>query len=86
MPPFAFARQPQVAVRQPDLDWQPDDTPINISGQPDAASRQIRDNPVNTRRSANVGTMLGQRRRRWPNIVPILAERLMLDGNHVMLI
>ena len=30
--------------------------------------------PANTRRSPNVGTMLGQRRRRWTNIVPTLGE------------
>ena len=38
------------------------------------------DFPANTRRSANVGTMLGQRRRRWSNIVPTLAERLVFAG------
>ena len=32
--------------------------------------------PANTRSSANVGTMLGQRQRRWANIVPTSAERL----------
>ena len=30
--------------------------------------------PANTRHSPNAGTMLGQRRRRWPDIVPILRE------------
>ena len=35
----------------------------------------------NTRRSPNVGTMLVQRRRRWANIVPTLAERLVFAGN-----
>ena len=33
--------------------------------------------PANMRRSRNVGTMLGQRRRRWPSIVPTLCERFM---------
>ena len=32
--------------------------------------------PANTRRSANVGTLLDQRRRQWANIVSTLAERL----------
>ena len=36
--------------------------------------------PANMKRSANVGTMLGQRRRRWANIVPSLAERLVFAG------
>ena len=31
--------------------------------------------PANSKRSANVGTMLAHRLRRWPNIVPVLAER-----------
>ena len=31
---------------------------------------------ANTRRSPNAGLMLGQRRRRWPNIKPALGERL----------
>ena len=29
-----------------------------------------KNDPANTRRSANVGTMLGQRRRRWANKYP----------------
>ena len=32
--------------------------------------------PANTKRSPNIDTVLGQRRRRWANIVPTLAERL----------
>ena len=32
--------------------------------------------PENTRHSPNVGFMLGQRRRRWPNIKPALAHYL----------
>ena len=32
--------------------------------------------PINTRRGINVGTMLAQRRRRWPNIEPTLDPRL----------
>ena len=31
-------------------------------------------------RPANVGTMLGQRRRRWVSIAPTLAERLVFPG------
>ena len=31
-------------------------------------------------RSANVGLMLGQRRRRWPNINPTLAECIVFVG------
>ena len=36
--------------------------------------------PENTRRSSNVGTMLGQRRSRWANIAPTLSERLVFAG------
>ena len=36
--------------------------------------------PANTSPSPNVGAMLGQRRRRWPNITPTLGERQMLTG------
>ena len=36
--------------------------------------------PANPRRSPNVGTMLGQRRRRWANIVPTLGEHLVFAG------
>ena len=32
-------------------------------------------------RSSNVGSMLGQRRRRWANIEPILGERLVFSGS-----
>ena len=39
------------------------------------------DNPVNTRRSPNAGSMLGQRRRRWANIEPALGECLVIAGN-----
>ena len=39
--------------------------------------------PANKKRSVNVGTMLGQRRRRWTSIVPTLAERfIMATGGH----
>ena len=34
----------------------------------------------NTRRSPNVGTMSGQRRRQWANIVPTLGERPVFSG------
>ena len=33
--------------------------------------------PANTTHSPNAGTMLCQRRRRWPNNVPALGERLL---------
>ena len=36
--------------------------------------------PANGRRLANVGLLLGQRRRRWPNSKPTLAQRLMFSG------
>ena len=36
--------------------------------------------PTNTARWANVGLMLGQRRRRWRNIKPTLAQRAVLPG------
>ena len=36
--------------------------------------------PVNTKRLSNVSTMLGQRRRQWASIVPILAERFVFAG------
>ena len=35
--------------------------------------------PENTRRSSNVGSLLGQRLR-WPNFEPILFERLVFAG------
>ena len=40
--------------------------------------------PENTRRLANVGTVLGQRRGRWANIVLTLAERLVLAGMRLL--
>ena len=45
-----------------------------------ALNSNCKHQPVNTRRSANVGTMLAQRRRRWANIVPTSAERLVFVG------
>ena len=36
--------------------------------------------PANTRRSPTVGTMSGQRRRRWANIVPTFGEDIFLLG------
>ena len=32
--------------------------------------------PASTRRCTNIGLMLGQRRRRWPNFNPTLVQRL----------
>ena len=40
--------------------------------------------PANTRRSANAGLMLGQRRRRWANNKRSLAPRLVFDVQHVV--
>ena len=34
----------------------------------------------NTRRWKTVGIMLGQRRRRWPSIIPAVGRRFVLDG------
>ena len=43
--------------------------------------------PANTRRSPNVGLMLGHRLRRWSNITPTLGERLVFAGIwHVVLL
>ena len=36
--------------------------------------------PANATHISNVGLMLAQRRRRWPNIEPILGECLVLAG------
>ena len=38
--------------------------------------------PANTRRSPNVGSIMGQRRRRWANIEPTLGERLVFAWMH----
>ena len=37
-------------------------------------------NPANTRHGPNVGSMLGQRRRRWPNIDSTLGRCLVFAG------
>ena len=37
--------------------------------------------PANTRRLANADLMLGQRRRRWPNIKPALVKRFVFAGS-----
>ena len=39
--------------------------------------------PANTRRWTNVGLLLGQRRRRWPNSKPALGRSLVLRANFV---
>ena len=44
----------------------------------------VSSNPANTRRWGNVGFMLGQRRRRWANIKPTLAQRLVFAGNTII--
>ena len=36
--------------------------------------------PATMRRSTKVGSMLGQRRRRWPNTEPIFGERPVFAG------
>ena len=40
----------------------------------------IQNTPANTRRSPDVGTTLGQRRRRWPNVVPTLGKCFVFAG------
>ena len=40
--------------------------------------------PANTRHPPNVGTMLGQSRRRWANIVPTLGGCLVFAGDPVV--
>ena len=42
---------------------------------PRLALQETTNSPASTRRSSNVGSMLGQRRRRWPIIEPTLLER-----------
>ena len=39
--------------------------------------------PTNTRGSANVGSMLGYRLRRWPTIETTLANHFVLAGLHL---
>ena len=46
-----------------------------------ATTHYSRHDPANTKRSANVGTKLPHRLRRWPNIVPTLAERFVFAGD-----
>ena len=41
--------------------------------------------PVSLRHWPDVGIMLGRRRRRWPNIIPALGQRLMLTGYSLFL-
>ena len=41
-----------------------------------ALNEQIRSTPANT----TAGLMLGQRRRRWPNIKPVLVKRIVSAG------
>ena len=43
------------------------------------------DYPANTRRLSNVGLMLGQRRRRWPNVKPALDKRFVFADVGVLL-
>ena len=49
--------------------------PTFISG-----GQSIAQCPANTKCSANGGLMLVQRRRRWTNITPTLAQRFVLAG------
>ena len=35
--------------------------------------------PADTRRSSKIGKMLGQRRRRWANIKPVLGECIVFE-------
>ena len=47
------------------------------------SAEQLSSTPASTKRSANAGTMLAHRLRRWPNIVPTLAGRLVFAGTSV---
>ena len=53
---------------------------INFGGEHLAKALVELQFPSNKKPQINAGLMLGQRRRRWPNISPALAHRLMLTG------
>ena len=51
--------------------------PVVVKGATLVGGNVRRGLPGNTTHSPNAGTILGQRRRRWPNNVPALGERLL---------
>ena len=51
--------------------------PVVVKGATRVGGNVRRGLPANTTHSPNAGTMLCQRRRRWPNNVPALGERLL---------
>ena len=52
--------------------------PVVVKGATRVGGNVRRGLPANTTHSPNAGTMLCQRRRRWPNNVPALGKRLLL--------
>ena len=52
--------------------------PVVVKGATRVGGNVRRGLPANTTHSPNAGTMLCQRRRRWPNNVPALGERLLI--------
>ena len=51
--------------------------PVVVKGATRVGRNVRRGLPANTTHSPNAGTMLCQRRRRWPNNVPALGKRLL---------
>ena len=51
--------------------------PVVVKGAMRVGGNATRGLPANTTHSPDAGTMLCQRRRRWPNNVPALGERLL---------
>ena len=51
--------------------------PVVVKGATRVGGNVRRGLPANTTHSPKAGTMLCQRRRRWPNNVPALGERLL---------
>ena len=51
--------------------------PVVVKGATCVGGNVRRWLPANTAHSLNAGTLLCQRRRRWPNDVPALGERLL---------
>ena len=51
--------------------------PVVVKGATRVGGNVRRGLPANTTHSPNAGTMLYQRRTRWPNNVPALGERLL---------
>ena len=51
--------------------------PVAVKGATHVGGNVRRGLPANATHSPNAGTILCQRRRRWPNNVPALGERLL---------